>query len=158
MNKFFFCLTLFVAMSSQAATKLETRILETIIENANSISVVFESEAEGEQRAPRKEQLPALFAKALLQNYSGMSEKGGSLSNVSIACDERTESDELIVGGVIYICELTFAQGDFKKKNSSLKGPNTEEGIFFSIEVMVPNNPKYDIEILTKKISAEVGC
>ncbi|HEY8270784.1 MAG TPA: hypothetical protein VIG33_07825 [Pseudobdellovibrionaceae bacterium] len=151
MEKLFFCLSILTAISANATSEVQTQVLAALIMNSGTIAMV---DPTTNKPLGRDEQIPALFAKALLQNYTEMGDHGGTLSSITITCDE---SDKVLKIGTAYKCSISIGQGDFTKTESTMTGPETEGQILFDIDVVKPFDPKAKIIIKNKTVSVEYG-
>ncbi|WP_413289895.1 hypothetical protein [Bdellovibrio sp. HCB337] len=152
MQKLIACLLICASLSAKAASELESQVLAAVIANASSIVLLDPS---SEQPFPQDQQLPALLAKALLQNYSQLGTFGGELGNVSISCDET----EYIAAenAIAYGCMIYIGVGEFRKDNDTLTGPQTEGSLGFHVYVFKPWNPSEQIIIDTTETTVEIG-
>jgi hypothetical protein len=139
MNKLIFSLTLFFGLSASATSDIEVRVLEAVVKNADSF-VVLTYNFDGSETFEEKP-VVGLMTEALLQNYTTMGTSGGVLSAVTMSCEEKTGENDLIVGGGVYSCELTFGE--------------SQNHLYF--EAIVPNNLDLDVTFGSYTIEMEVG-
>lgn len=131
MKKTILSTVLLLSLGAQASTSFEQQVLESVVANASSIQLV---DAESNQALPADQQLPALIAKALVQNYTNVDvKKGGVLSATSVSCKNTTPQG--IVGASTYVCSLSIGDGEFTSKGIKTLTPNTESAFVIELEV-----------------------
>lgn len=130
MKKTILSAVLFLSIGAQASQDIEQQVLEAVVANASSIQVV---DAETNEALPAEQQLPALIARALTQNYLNLdAKKGGVLSSTSVACKNTTQPG--ILGATKHVCSIAIGDGEFTAKGIKTLTPNTESAIVIEVE------------------------
>ncbi|MBS1969106.1 MAG: hypothetical protein JSU04_02295 [Bdellovibrionales bacterium] len=150
-------LTVLFSMSAHAVSKQEAEILETVIKNANLFTVTYSDGSE----APEEYALPKLISDALLNGYFQLKEENtgtvGSLKYTYISCDVTTDDSKSVKDATVYDCTLTFGQGEFTNTDEGFTGPDSEGQVMLSFSAVVPNNPRYEVEIPDTNMVLEIG-
>lgn len=150
-------LTVLFAMSAHAVSKQEAEILQTVIKNVNNFTVVYSDGS----AAPDDYALPKLISDALLNGYFQLKEENsgtvGTLKYTYISCDEAGDDSQTVKDAKVYNCTLTFGQGEFTNTEEGFSGPDSEGQVMLSFSAVVPNNPRYEVEIPDTNMVLEIG-
>jgi len=136
MKKIIFILAMFISAFANAGVyTLDSQILQVIIEEARSITVLDEAG----NVAPSNKQLASRFAKAMRNgDLSENAELAVSLDGVTFSCEER----DGIGNDLVYGCGLDF-----------FEGPDAEDVTMYYIEVLI--SPENNISIITDTVAPE---
>ena len=150
-------LTVLFSISAHAVSKQEAEILQTVIKNVNSFTVVYSDGSE----APDDYVLPKLISEALLNGYFQLKEENsGTVGNIKytyISCDQAGDDSQSVKDATVYNCTLTFGQGEFTNTDEGFSGPDSEGQVMLSFSAVVPNNPRYEVEIPDTNMVLEIG-
>lgn len=133
-------LSLTFSVSAFASKDAKQEILQILMENANTITVV------DEDNGTKEKNLVALLSEAL--SAGEQLEKTAIIMTVYGECEDTTPKG--LLGSSKKKCRLTVGDGDYKVTKNGLEGPSAESGITFTFEVtqVVAPNSKPEVSVV----------